>query len=235
MSNTYYPDPYSPTNLVLDDMDKINSNFEALRTVFSSSSGPTVPVPYQFWADSLNHIIKVRDELNATWLPMFDVANNEIIIQDTVRKGSIVQGEDIDPASCTLNTCGGDAGGTVMNLPSDYKGSVNYQISVSGPSVGFTDIQNLDGLFYIADGIQVRGRIFVNTSFPSSVSVRFVIGTENSSSSGSFIAQGGAWSQEVQVTTVGTGWQTVKWQIDWGTQASGTIFVTGNSLSEVIS
>lgn len=235
MANEYYPNHYSASNFVVDDMDKMNKNFEALRTVFSSSSGPAVPVPYQIWADSLNHIIKVRDELNAAWLSMFDVGNNEIIIQDTVRKGSIVQGEDIDPATCTLNTCSGGGGGSGMNLPSEYKGSANYIKSVSGPSGGFADIPSLDGLFYIVDGIQVRGKIFVNTSFSPSVKVRAVIGTENSSESSLFVAQGGAWSPEVLLTTVGTGWQTVKWQVDWGTQSSGTITITANSLSEVVS
>ena len=233
MSNTYYPDPYDQYNLVLDDMDKINSNFEALRTVFSSSSGPTVPVPYQFWADSLNHIIKVRDELNAAWLPMFDVEANEIIVQDTVRKGSIVQGEDIDPATCTLNTCAA-GGGSGMNLPSDMKGSANYNKTLSGPSGGFQDFPEMDGLFYIVDDVQVRGRAFINTSFSSTVKMRCSIGTETSTDTGSFVAQGGSWSPEVLLTTVGTGWQVVKWEVDWGTQSSGTITVTANSLSEVI-
>jgi len=233
VSNTYYPDPYQPTNLVLSDMDKINDNFEALRTVFSSSSGPAIPVAFQFWADSLNNLIKVRDQLNSNWLPMFNVEDNEIIIQDTVRKGSIVEGEDIDPASCTLNTCSG-GGSSGMNLPSEVIGSGVYSISISAPSGGFVDIPSLEGLFYVYDGIPVRGRIRVDTDFPQTVTVRYEIGIETSTESVPFVAQGGAWSSEVLLTTSGLGWQTVKWQIDWGTVSSGTINVRGHSLSEVI-
>jgi len=233
MSNTYYPDPYDPSHVVLDDMDNINSNFEALRTVFSSSSGPAVPVPFQFWADNSNNIVKVRNDLNSSWLPMFNVEDNEIIIQDTVRKGSIVEGEDIDPASCTLQTCGSGSGAGV-SFPCSYIGGSDYSISISGPSGGFIPVPGMSTLVFVYDGMSCRGRIYVNTNFTDLINVRLKVGAETSADSLPFAALGGIWSPEVTLSVVGTSWQELKWEIDWGTKTFGTIKVTGHNVSEMI-
>lgn len=237
MSNQYEPNVYDPTHNVEDDMTNIETNFEALRTVFSSSSGPLQPVPYQLWADSLNHIIKVRDNTNNTWLNLFDVANNEVIISDTVRKGSIVEGEDIAPASCTLSCGGGAALGNMINFPIDYEGGATFLLSTSGKSTDtYHDFTGLDALIYAYDGYSARGRLHVSTPLGEQVSVRLKIGASlYSTESGLFSATGGVWSPEVTIgPIVGDGWQTMTWQVKWSIAGiPSTITVRGHNVNQL--
>ena len=233
MANEYYPDCFDPAHVVQEDMQKIETNFEALRTVFSSSSGPASTVPYQFWADSTSHIIKIRDAANASWYNLFDAQNNETQISDTVRKGSIVEGEDIAPASCTLQ-CGGGGVALTSNFPCSYLGGDTFNRSISTPGAGFQTQPGMEAMVYAYDGQTLRGKVYANASFPNTIKVRFIVGGQTSAESSSFVCQGGTWSPEVELTPViGIGWQALEWQVDWGSVSSGTISITGHNVNQV--
>lgn len=234
MANEYYPNCFDPAQPVQNDMQKVETNFAALSSVFSSSSGPASPVAYQLWANSSAHMLLIRNNTNTLWYSVYNASTGEVFIADSVRKGSIVQGEDIDPASCTIQCSGGGGGGSV-NFPADYVGGSVYTLSTSGKfSETWYDIPGMSTLVYVPDGTSARGRISVSTPLGSQVAVRFYIGAQVSSIAGNFVTTGGVWSPECSFgPMIGTGWVTLKWQVKWTISAPTSIYSAGHNINQV--
>lgn len=233
MANEYYPNCFDPAQPVQNDMQKVETNFAALVSVFSNSSEPGTSVPYQLWANSATHYVSVNNHTNTQYYPMFNASNGEVYISDTVRKGSVVQGEDIDPASCTIQ-CSGGGGGSSVTFPADYVGGSVYTLDTSGKSpYTWYDIPGMSTLVYIPDGTEARGRIVVSTPFGSQVSVKFYMGAQVSTESGDFVTTGGVWSPECYFNgMIGTGWVTLRWQVKWTISAPTSISSAGHNISQ---
>ena len=82
MAQDYTTDCFSTAHVIETDMQNVEDNFEAIRTLFSGSSAPASPVAYQLWADSGTSVIKVRTT-NSSWHTVFDVG------QDCVAAGKV--------------------------------------------------------------------------------------------------------------------------------------------------
>lgn len=240
MANEYYPNCFDPTQPVQDDMQKVETNFAALNSVFSSTGGPGSPVAYQLWAKSTTsgedaHNIKVRNHANTVWYSMFNAYNGQIVIADSIRKPSIIDGEAINPASCTIQCGGGGGVGGSVNFPVDYIGGESYPMSMGSkfPET-YYDYTGLETLIYIPDGTSARGRLHIATPLGSYVSVRFRIGGAYSTASGNFTTAGGVWSPEVSFGPMaGTGWATLYWQIKWTIAVPSSISANGHNINQV--
>ena len=232
MANEYYPNCFDPAQPVQNDMQKVETNFAALSSAFSSLSGPGSPVAYQLWASSSTHNLQIRNNTNNGWHPMFNASTGEVYISDSVRKALIIDGEDINPASCTIQCSGG--GGSSVTFPADYVGGSVYTLDTSGKFVEtWYDIPGMSTLVYIPDGTEARGRIVVSTPFGNQVSVKFFIGSQESTASGNFVTTGGVWSPECYFNgMIGTGWVTLRWQVKWTLPAPTSISSAGHYISQ---
>lgn len=70
----------SASNQWASDLEDMEANFEAIKSLFSGTSAPSNPVAYMPWGDTTNHIFKLRNEANSSWLSVWDMANNKPII-----------------------------------------------------------------------------------------------------------------------------------------------------------
>lgn len=234
MSNEYYQDCFDPAHIVQEDMQKIETNFEALRTVFSSTSGPAVTVPYQLWGDTSpgDSMLKIRNITNTAWLNIFDVEHDEIQISDSVRKASIVEGEAISPATCTIQ--GGGTVAFVSNFPCDYIGSETYSTPLPQTIFAVPGFGKMKTQVYVYDGQQVRGKLHCSISVSRDVEVRLVIGAQTSAGSGYFSpGSGGAWSPQVSLSVAGTGWQNLQWEVKSDSIIGGSITSQGHCINQV--
>lgn len=80
MSQTYTDDCFATGHIALTDLQNFENNFAALKSSFSGPNAPSNPVAGMYWYDTTAHILKQRNELNTTWLSIWDVANNKPII-----------------------------------------------------------------------------------------------------------------------------------------------------------
>lgn len=111
MSQTYTPS-FNPDDQVFDTMADVFQNCESIRSSFSGPTSPSSPVAFQWWGSTSDDKIYLRNYNNTDWIEVFDADTGQITIQpgqitslmisDSARKGSIVQGENISPANCTL-------------------------------------------------------------------------------------------------------------------------------------
>ncbi len=112
MSQTFY-DVFDPNEIVQDTMEQLlEDSLDALRTSFEGTSDPASPKPSQFCSNTTDGKLKVRAQDGLGWDDLYDFTNQEPVltagqvdavhISDTARKGTIVEGENIDPNSCTI-------------------------------------------------------------------------------------------------------------------------------------
>lgn len=69
----------------------INSALEALATLSSGATAPSTTYPHQWWYDSVNDILKIRNEANSAWIDFatFNQTTNTWSVT-SFRAGSIV-------------------------------------------------------------------------------------------------------------------------------------------------
>jgi len=78
MTQGWTSDVFAGTHIAQTDLQNIETNFACLRSTFSGSSAPASPVGYQFWGDSANTLLKIRDSSNASWLSLFNCNTGKI-------------------------------------------------------------------------------------------------------------------------------------------------------------
>lgn len=76
MSQSYSSNCFSTANVIQDDMQNIENNFDALRSLFSGSTAPTSPDAGQLWYDTTAYIVKIR--YNSSWVNVWDMANQRV-------------------------------------------------------------------------------------------------------------------------------------------------------------
>lgn len=120
------------------------------------------------------------------------------------------------------------------NFPCDLEGGQAYLRSLSAPTAQYETQPGMEGVVFVYNGMNLRGRVHVDTDFSDSIQVRLVVGLVVSSESGFFSAIGGVWSPEINLTGVSaTGWQSIEWQVNWYARPSGTITVRGHNVNQV--
>jgi hypothetical protein len=181
MSQEFQPD-FHPTDEVQITMGEIFGNTEALRSKFSGPTQPGSPEAFQWWSSTTDDILYLRDAINSSWLPIYDFAAEKILLQDgqvesndiadDARKGTIVEGEDIAPNSCTIKT------------PPSFGQSLPFRFDESLP---FVEAQStlwknvLTSKIYLQGG---SGVLHMAANIQQGKS-RFIVGSVTSTESGS--------------------------------------------------
>ena len=78
MSQSYSSNCFSTANVIETDMQNVENNFDALRSLFSGSSAPTSPDAGQLWYDTGSSMIKLR--YNSSWVNVFNCSTQGIVI-----------------------------------------------------------------------------------------------------------------------------------------------------------
>jgi len=185
MAQNYNENTYdASTTNVQTLQSRIENNFAALLSKFSGPSAPSgsgFPIGGCWWLDTVNRKLFLRHDQNTSWLELFDfvtsqvpIANGQIQssnINDSARKGSIVQDQAISPTSCSIRATQIPV---ISILPSSTVTSneiVKSTLTSSWTTFDQTKI-------YISDPVielYMLGRIKVFNSIHT-VSCRFIVG-----------------------------------------------------------
>jgi hypothetical protein len=76
MAQTFTENCFAPTNAALTDLQNMENNFLALKTMFSGSSAPADSTGGMPWADTGNKILKIRNSANDAWVSIIDFSTN---------------------------------------------------------------------------------------------------------------------------------------------------------------
>lgn len=71
MSQTFTDNCFSGGHIVEDDLEAMENNFAALRSLFSGSTAPSNAVPFMPWGDTSKKFLKMRNATNAVWWGLF--------------------------------------------------------------------------------------------------------------------------------------------------------------------
>jgi hypothetical protein len=211
MSQVFNP-VFNPADVVFDTMlEAIDENFDAIRTKFSGTSEPTQRVQYQWWFDESIGILKLRNATNSAWLDFYDINTEEILLKDgqvtqekidiAARKPSLIEGQAIGPASCTIKTKF-----TGVSIPG-YPQQLFDMIS------GFGRIDSTGWFSLISTRIYVPddAEMFYVTAKQETCKMRFVIGSSISTESDP--VPGPAWGDETSLDVSSlNGWQDLEIQ-----------------------
>lgn len=80
---------FSTANVIENDMQQIEDNFDALRNHFANSTAPTSPQAGQFWYDTGTSSIKIR--YNSSWDEFWD-CDNHAVASGAVKTASLAAG-----------------------------------------------------------------------------------------------------------------------------------------------
>ena len=84
MSQDWVSNLYTTSTTGDTTLSNMELMFATLRSSFSGSSAPASPVPGQWWFDTTNNILKLRNEADTAWLDVWDLANDMAKDSDTV-------------------------------------------------------------------------------------------------------------------------------------------------------
>lgn len=91
MSQNWTDDCFASDHQGLTDLQNIENNFQCLKTAFSGDSAPSSPSAGQWWYDTLNNILKIRNEANSAWIDVYDFGNDQVA-SGKVKTASLADG-----------------------------------------------------------------------------------------------------------------------------------------------
>ena len=86
MSQSYSSNCFSTANVIETDMQNVENNFDALRSLFSGSSAPTSPDAGQLWYDTGSSMVKIR--YNSSWVNVWDM-DGQMVAAGQVKTDSL--------------------------------------------------------------------------------------------------------------------------------------------------
>lgn len=126
MSQSYSSNCFSTANVIETDMQNVENNFDALRSLFSGSSAPTSPDAGQLWYDTGSSSVKIR--YNSSWVEWWDM-DGQCVAAGQVKTASLAAGA----LSADAAGRGKMADGYITNAKvSDVDGSKIFANSVTG-------------------------------------------------------------------------------------------------------
>ena len=116
MSQTYTANCYQSDHVAVTDMANIEANFATLRSSNSGSSAPANTEAGLQWWDTVNNVLKIRNDANSAWLAILqgDVSQKIWVYRNSTCDGWTIDG-DVKDRVLALKGAGGlynVAGGT---------------------------------------------------------------------------------------------------------------------------
>jgi len=89
MSQTWTDDPFASGNVGQTDLQNMENNFLAIKSMFSGASAPSNPVAGMPWFDTAQKVKKTRNNDNDAWLGLFhgDASQKILVYDDSVLEG----------------------------------------------------------------------------------------------------------------------------------------------------
>ena len=89
MSQTWTDDPFASGHTGQTDLQNMENNFLALKSMFSGASAPSNAIAGMPWFDTAKKVLKTRDNSNAAWLGLFHgtVDTKKLVYDDDVLDG----------------------------------------------------------------------------------------------------------------------------------------------------
>lgn len=185
----------------------INQSLDALRTSFSGSTTPSETIQFQWWSDTSTGILKLRNETNTDWIEVYDFNNSAVLINDDqiaaikianiARKPTLIEGEDIGPATCAIKTKSSSGG-----LPMYCNELFNLVASLGDLSLaGWQTV--ITTRIYVPTDVEM---LYV-VARQETCDMRFIVGALTSTLAG-VVDPGPSWGSEasLDVSTI-SGWQ----------------------------
>ena len=105
------------------DLEAMEINFAALKTMFSGASSPSSPVAFMPWGDTTNKVLRMRDASNASWISIFHgtAAYKMWVYRNDAMDGYVIDSAVADKLVAfkggdTYTTGGAEAGTWTVNL-----------------------------------------------------------------------------------------------------------------------
>jgi hypothetical protein len=171
MAQTFTDDCFAANHVGLTDLQNIEDNFQAVKSLFSGSSAPANTTGGMPWFDTAKKILKVRNSTNGAWLGVHysstaarwwvyaNVAGDGWIVDSSVADRVLA----IKGGSQAYNAVGGSgagtwtlAGFTVGNESTHQHPSLSHTHTLSGGVVhgeGSTDV----GTFTVYSAVDAGG------------------------------------------------------------------------------
>lgn len=122
---------YEATHVAGTDLQNMENNFACLKSSFSGTSSPADDVAGQWWLDTTNHVLQIRNEADTGYLEIWDMSNDRPMGLDA--PGPI---GGTTAAAGTFTTLAGD----VLSLQSNTEGlSGTKTIATDDPQIQFLD------------------------------------------------------------------------------------------------
>ena len=117
MSQTWTDDPFASGNVGQTDLQNMENNFLAMKSMFSGASAPANAVAGMPWFDTAQKVKKTRNNDNDAWLGLFhgDASQKILVYDDSVLEGYLRDSSVTDKAvalkgGATYTTAGDTAG-----------------------------------------------------------------------------------------------------------------------------
>jgi hypothetical protein len=173
MSQTFTEDCFAAGHVGLTDLQNMEDNFMALKTLFSGSSAPSNSTGGMPWFDTAKKILKLRNSTNGAWLGVHysSTASRWWVYANTAGDGWIV---DSSVADVVISIKGGAqsynaAGGTQQGT-----------WTISGLTNSGITVNHTHGVGDHTHGVSVAS-VSIGSSETSQVSVVTAVGTMTSS------------------------------------------------------
>ncbi len=161
----------------------LNAAFQALASASAGAAAPGTTYAYQFWADSANNLLKMRNGANTVWLTLakFDTTNNRWELRSDVLQALSASGLVLrDSAGVALATLTGS--GIYLNsglITLRNAAGTEVLASFSADGGAYLRYDNVNRIWTTATGVEVFGALEVDTINGAALAGGFTATTVN--------------------------------------------------------
>ncbi len=127
MAQDFTDDCFAGAHTGQEDLQNMEDNFAALKSLFSGASAPANTVAFMPWGDTTNHILKVRNEANNAWINLLNMAGHTLTAGTGLTGGGDLSGN----ITISINTAG-----VSQSLLKTSSGSVSLLTSSNSSNSG---------------------------------------------------------------------------------------------------
>lgn len=159
MSQTWSDDVFNKAHAYDTDLGNMETNFAALKSMFSGGSAPSNTVAGMPWFDTADKILKLRNAANASWLGLMhgDTSQKIWVYRDSAIDGWAIDSSVSDKVlalkgGTTYTTGGVSTGGSwkVSGITAENESTHTHQVSAHdhGAATGYASISGLGESYF---------------------------------------------------------------------------------------